>query len=136
MNMRNHIAKSGDIDFIWVHDMAHGLFNSEYQSYQMLALTMGKVRHLSYVTIPYHPTKTREVWVVDENDSTVISAPNKLTLFRLEFVFTKYAIDQEKNVNENGTYVTLVGSFRCRGSMVLLLTTYYLGILNGTALLQ
>jgi hypothetical protein len=69
----------------------------------MLALTIGKVRHLSYVTIPYHPTKSRQIGIIHQNDSTVISAPNELPLFGLEFVFTEYAISHLKNVNENGT---------------------------------
>jgi hypothetical protein len=33
---------------------------------------------------------------------TVVPTPNELTLFRLEFIFTKYAIDHGKNVYENG----------------------------------
>jgi hypothetical protein len=55
------------------------------------------------VTIPDHPAKTRQVRVIDKGDSTVIPAPYELTLFRLEIIFTEYAISHEKNVNENGT---------------------------------
>ena len=69
----------------------------------MIPLTMGKVRHLSHMAIPDHPTKSRQIGIIHKNDSTVISAPNELPLFGLEFVFTKYAISHLKNVNENGT---------------------------------
>jgi hypothetical protein len=54
------------------------------------------------MSIPYHPTKTRQIRIIHENDSAVITAPNDLPLFGLEFVFTEYAISHGKNVNENG----------------------------------
>jgi hypothetical protein len=54
------------------------------------------------MTIPDHPTKTRQFGIVHKNDTTVITAPNQLPLFRFEFVFTKYAIGHGKNVYENG----------------------------------
>jgi hypothetical protein len=69
----------------------------------MFALTIGQISHLCYVTIPDHPTKTRQIGIVHKNDTTIIPAPNQLPLFRLELVFTKYAISHGKNVYENGT---------------------------------
>ncbi|BDT78568.1 hypothetical protein PKF032_04560 [Polynucleobacter yangtzensis] len=68
----------------------------------MIALSITEISHLCYMSIPYHPTKTRQIRIIHENDSTVITAPNKLPLFGLEFVFTEYAISHGKNVNENG----------------------------------
>jgi hypothetical protein len=41
------------------------------------------------MTIPDHPTKTRQIVIVHKNDTTVITAPDQLPLFRLELVFTK-----------------------------------------------
>jgi hypothetical protein len=55
------------------------------------------------VPIPNHSTETRQILVVNKDDTTVIPAPNKLPFFGLKFVFTKYAISHGKNVNENGT---------------------------------
>jgi hypothetical protein len=63
---------------------------------------MAKIGHLGYMTIPDHPTETRQLRIVHEDDTTVITAPNQLPLFGLEFVFTEYAISHGKNVNENG----------------------------------
>jgi hypothetical protein len=55
------------------------------------------------MVIPDYPTKTRQIRIVYQDDSAVISTPDQLTLFRLEFFFTEYAISHGKNVNENGT---------------------------------
>jgi len=63
---------------------------------------MIEIGHLSYMTIPNDSTETRQIGIIYQNDSTVISAPNDLPLFGLEFVFTEYAISHGKNVNENG----------------------------------
>jgi hypothetical protein len=54
------------------------------------------------MVIPNDPTKTRQLRIIHEDDTTVISAPNKLPLFGLKFVFTEYAISHGKNVNDNG----------------------------------
>jgi hypothetical protein len=55
------------------------------------------------MVIPDHPTESRQIRIVDQDNATVISAPYELTLFGLEIVFTEYAISHGKNVNENGT---------------------------------
>jgi hypothetical protein len=55
------------------------------------------------MAIPDNAAKAREVRIIYEDDAAVISAPNQLAFFRLEFVFTKYTIRHVKNVNENGT---------------------------------
>ncbi|BDT74815.1 hypothetical protein PKF022_04800 [Polynucleobacter sp. KF022] len=68
----------------------------------MVALTIAKISHLGHMAIPDYSTKTRQIGIINHDDSTVISAPNDLPLFGLEFVFTEYAISHGKNVNENG----------------------------------
>jgi hypothetical protein len=69
----------------------------------MISLSMTEIGHFGYVSIPNHSTETRQIRVVYQDDSTVISAPDELAFIRLEFVFTHYAIGHGKNVNENGT---------------------------------
>jgi hypothetical protein len=54
------------------------------------------------MSIPNHPTKTRQIGVVYQNDATVITTPYELALFGLKNVVTKYAICHGENVNENG----------------------------------
>jgi hypothetical protein len=53
--------------------------------------------------IPDHTAKARQVRIIHQDDSAVISTPNQLTLFRPKIFFTEYAIGHGKNVNENGT---------------------------------
>jgi hypothetical protein len=69
----------------------------------MFALTIGQISHLSDMMIPDHTAKARQVRIIHQDDSAVISTPNQLTLFRPKIFFTEYAIGHGKNVNENGT---------------------------------
>jgi hypothetical protein len=68
----------------------------------VIALSITEISHLGHMAIPDYSTETRQIGIIHHDDSTVITAPNKLPLFGLEFVFTEYAISHEKNVNENG----------------------------------
>jgi hypothetical protein len=69
----------------------------------MITLSMGKISHLGHMVIPDHPAESRQVRITHKDDSTVIPTPYELALFRLEIIFTEYAIGHVKNVNENGT---------------------------------
>jgi hypothetical protein len=54
------------------------------------------------MTAPNHTAKARQIRIIHQDDSAVISTPNQLTLFRFELIFTEYAISHGNNVNENG----------------------------------
>jgi hypothetical protein len=69
----------------------------------MLALAIGKIRHLRNMMIPNYPTKSGQIRITHKNNAAAVPTPNELTLFRLEPFFTKYAISHGKNVNENST---------------------------------
>jgi hypothetical protein len=69
----------------------------------MIALSIGEIGHLSHMMIPDHSTESRKIRIVHKDDAAVISTPYKLAFFRLEIIFTEYAIGHVKNVNENGT---------------------------------
>jgi hypothetical protein len=69
----------------------------------MIALTMSEISHLGHMAIPDHPTESRQIWIINKDDSTVVPLPYKLALFRLEMIFTECTISHGKNVNENGT---------------------------------
>jgi hypothetical protein len=85
-----------------MHHVTHGLFNNKYQRHDVLTLSISEIRHLNNMPIPNHPTKTWQIWVIHQDDATVIPAPNQLTLFGCEVCFTEYAICHGKNVYENG----------------------------------
>jgi hypothetical protein len=68
----------------------------------MFALTMGQICHFSDMEIPNHTTKARQIRIIYQDDSAIISTPNQLTLLRLKLFFTEYAVSHGKNVNENG----------------------------------
>jgi hypothetical protein len=54
------------------------------------------------MAVPDNPTKAWQGYVINQNDAAVVTTPDKLPLFGLELIFTKYAISHGKNVNENG----------------------------------
>jgi hypothetical protein len=68
----------------------------------VFALAISQISHFTDVAIPNDSAKTRQLRIIDENDTTIITAPNERPLFGLEIFFTKYAISHGKNVNENG----------------------------------
>jgi hypothetical protein len=69
----------------------------------MFALAIAQISHFCDMAIPYNTTKARKIGIIHQDDTAVIATPNKLPLFGLEMVFTKYTVSHVKNVNENGT---------------------------------
>jgi hypothetical protein len=53
------------------------------------------------MTIPDNSAKSRQIRIIDQDDSTVIATPYLLPFIRLE-ITPQYAIFHLKNVYENG----------------------------------
>jgi hypothetical protein len=68
----------------------------------MLSLTITQISHFGDMAVPDYAAKTWQVWIIHEDDTTVIPTPNQLSLFGFEPFFTEYAISHGMNVNENG----------------------------------
>ena len=76
MQMRRHIAESGQIDFKRCQDVAHSTFDCQDNAHAMRLIRGGKVGHFFHVRAPDHATKARIIGIRDEHDTAFRVAPN------------------------------------------------------------
>ena len=73
VQMRNHIAKAGEIDLDRVIQSAQRRFGGKYQSHQVIPVSAGQVAHFAHMFAPDYPAESRVIRrfrAADTNDTT------------------------------------------------------------------
>jgi hypothetical protein len=78
MQMRYDIAEAGEIDFVRMHQFAHGGFGSGNDVEQMTALRHCKLRHFLHMVTPDDAAEAGEghaFTTLDTDDATHVTLP-------------------------------------------------------------
>ena len=78
MEMRGHIAETGEIDLVGLHRLAQRMFDAHDDIHQVLCLRRRKIAHFADMYVPDNPTVARKIRLVamrDQHHATKIILP-------------------------------------------------------------
>lgn len=79
VNVRNHISKAGEVNFLRIEKSSLCSFCSKYDAHQFGAFGIDKVSHLTYVSLHNDPAESRVVLVFDVDDTCQRVGPDNLS---------------------------------------------------------
>lgn len=76
MQMRDLVAKAGQVDFVRIHQDAQAAFDSQHHIHEMTLRTGIQIAHFGDMFSPYDPEITRITGIATRNDATTPILPN------------------------------------------------------------
>ena len=76
MQVWNHVAEAGEIDFVRLENQAHRLLDRKYHAHAMRTLRSRQVGEFLDVCAPDQAAVTGVIGIVDNNDATEAVAPD------------------------------------------------------------
>jgi len=77
--MGNHVAQTGKVDLVRLHNVPHGAFHGENHGHQMLALIRREIGHFLDVRIQNHAAKTGVAGVIDPDHAAEGVGPEDIS---------------------------------------------------------
>ena len=92
MQMRSHVAETGEIDLVGAHHLPYRRFHCKYGCHEMFPLGKGKIGHLFDVLIPDHAAEAGVVRILDQHDAATgilpdLRAANLIAQLTNRFIF-------------------------------------------------
>jgi len=77
VQVRDDIAKTGQIDLVRGKQLPHHRFDSENNLHQIMSSVLRQIAHFTHVICPDHAAKARIERITDPNDATVPGLPEE-----------------------------------------------------------